>query len=79
MPEYLLIGWEEIHQMFKTEGGKYLFSLSTLKKKLGPEMKRLGIVFEYTWGRCRRKVICGWPSVVRGYFMLLQQQHCARD
>lgn len=75
MPEYLLISWRGIHKaLFHDENGKPVISLSTLMRKYGPELKELGVVFEWQVGRNKRRTIVGWTSTIKRYFILRQQE-----
>ena len=74
MSEYLLVGWKQIAELLKDRNGKQVISLSTLTHKYGPEMKRLGYVFEFNIGRAKRLNICAWPSQVKKYFIIKQQK-----
>jgi len=74
MTEYLLIGWEQIHKMLRDRDGNPVISLSTLRQRYGPDMKRLGIVMELHLGRAKKPTICAWPSMVMRYFVARQQE-----
>ncbi|HUT70225.1 MAG TPA: hypothetical protein VMW89_06075 [Desulfatiglandales bacterium] len=79
MTEYLLIGWEKIHEMLKDQEGNPAISLATLRQRYGPEMKRLGVVIEFNRGQGKRPTVCAWPSMVRSYFTRLQQEKWERE
>lgn len=72
MPEHLLIGWEQIHKMLCDQDGNAIISLSTLKKKHGDDMKKLGVVLKMNFGRSKRPIICAWPSRIMWYFTYRQ-------
>lgn len=75
MMDCLLEGWQEIHrELFCRENGKAVISLSTLRQKHGPGLKRTGAVFKWNKGRANRPIIAGWRSVIMNYFILLGQQ-----
>jgi len=73
MPEYLLVGWKQIHEMLKDRNGNPVMSLSTLREKYGPEMKMLGVIIELHKGRGKRPSVCAWPSRIMWYFTYRQQ------
>jgi hypothetical protein len=79
MTEYLLVGWEQIHKMLCDEHGNPAISLSTLRQTYGPDMKRLGVVFEFHIGRGKRPSICAWPSRIMWYFTARQIEKYKAD
>jgi len=75
MSDRLLPGWETIHKaLFHDENGDPVISLSTLMQKYGPEMKELGVLFEWTLGRGKRRILVGWESKIKQYFILKQRK-----
>ena len=75
MSDYLLVGWRQIHEaLFCDKDGKPVISLSTLMQKYGPNMKEVGVLFEWTSGRGKRPSIVGWQSLIKKYFVLTQQE-----
>ncbi len=48
--------------------------LDTVKKRLIPDMKRIGVVFEWTMGRPPRKRLLWFPSRVMAYMGALQRE-----
>lgn len=74
MPEYLLVGWEEIHKMFCDKDGKPVKSFNNFTRTWGKEMLKLGLAFKLHIGKGKKVTVCTWPSLVRRYMMLKQQQ-----
>lgn len=75
MSDYLLVGWKMIHRaLFHDRNGQSVISLSTLMQRYGPEMKELGVLFEWTLGRGKRPAIVGWESKIKHYFMVKQHK-----
>lgn len=73
MTEHLVMTWKNIHAMLKTEDGEQLISMGRLVSDFGPELKRVGAIFEWHTGKTRRKVIACWPSIFKHWFMILQR------
>jgi len=73
MPEHLLQGWTEIHEMLRLQKGGYIMSIQTLMKHRD-EMKDLGVVMEMHIGRGKRPCICAWPSRIMWFFAMKQQE-----
>lgn len=74
MPEPLLIGWVNIHKLFCDEEGNPAMSLNTLRQLYGRELQQLGIVFRWKMGAGKRPIVACWPSKVRNWWTLKQQQ-----
>ena len=74
MAESLLIGWIAIHRLFCDEEGNPVIALNTLQQSYGPELKELGIVFRYKIGKSKRPSVAAWPSKIRNWWTLKQQQ-----
>lgn len=74
MPEHLLIGWPEIHELFCNKEGKPLMALRTLQQTYGPELKELGIVFRYKIASGKRPTVAAWPSKIRSWWTRKQQK-----
>ena len=82
MSDYLLVGWEEIHQdLFLKKTGEPVIQLDTLQKRYGPDMKEKGVIFIWTlgMGKKRRKNIVGWRSVIQNYFIRKHQRMVEED
>lgn len=74
--DYLITEWKNIHELLKTKDGTYLCSLTTLRKKYGPELKRTGVVMRWTTGKGkkRRTTMATWPSKFITFFMAMYQK-----
>jgi len=79
MSEYLLVGWKQIHELFKDKNGKPVISLQTLRQTYGPDMKRMGVAIEFNTGSQKRPSICAWPSKVQMYWQIRQQKKWEKE
>lgn len=71
---YLMVGWSQIHKMFRDRNGKPVISQSTLQQRYGPQMLRLGVCMKLHLGKGKRPVVCAWPRKVMEYFRVLFQK-----
>lgn len=77
--EHLIITWKEIREkLLRIEDtDRYLCTLQTLARTYGPELKRVGAVFQWHIGRGKKPVIACWPSIFKKFFMIMQQERYA--
>lgn len=74
MPEPLLIGWINIHKLFCDAEGNPAISLTTLRKKYGPEMFELAVICRMQIGKCKSPRVCGWSSRIQNWWTRKQQK-----
>ena len=74
MSEPLTTTWKNIYKLFDTSDGKRIMCFSSFYQKYSSELQELGIVFKWYDGSGRRPTVACWPSKVRNWWTLKQQQ-----
>jgi len=74
MTEHLIMGNENIYKILQDSEGRAPISYSTFLQVHVPQMRKLGIIFDFTKKRGKRKPNCAWPSKVQLYFQMWAQE-----
>jgi len=68
-PDALVCGWDNILPYVNDEV-KRAMSVTTLRKKYGPEMFRRSVVFYMNVGNVKRRMVCGFVWRIQRFFYL---------